>query len=81
MIVAHALTDATVDDVATAIALINAVDGGLTSVTGDAAYDTIAFYERRPLPGARPSWSPCPRRHACLDGDRGRALGIALSRR
>ena len=74
VIVAHALTDATVDDAATAIALINAVDGGLTSVTGDAAYDTIAFYETAAA-GARPSWSPRPRRHACLDGDRGRALG------
>ena len=39
VIVAHALTEATVDDAATAIALISAVDGGLTSVTGDAAYD------------------------------------------
>ena len=45
VIVAHALTEAAVDDAATAIALISAVDGGLTSVTGDAAYGTIAFYE------------------------------------
>ena len=52
VIVAHALTDATVDDAATAIALINAVDGGLTSVTGDAAYDTIAFYETAAARGA-----------------------------
>ena len=52
MIVAHALTDATVDDAATAIALIRAVDGGLTSVTGDAAYDTIAFYETAAARGA-----------------------------
>ena len=52
VIVAHALTDATVDDAATAIALISAVDGGLTSVTGDAAYDTIAFYETAAARGA-----------------------------
>ena len=45
VIIAHALTEATVDDATTAIELIAAVDGGLTSVTGDAAYDTIAFYE------------------------------------
>jgi hypothetical protein len=45
VIVAHALTDATVDDAAMAIALIGAVDGGHTSVSGDAADDTVAFYE------------------------------------
>src|SRR5262245_6066400 len=45
VIMAHALTEATVDDATTAIALIQAVDGGLTRVTGDAAYDTIAFYD------------------------------------
>ena len=52
VIVAHALTEAAVDDAATAIALISAVDGGLTSVTGDAAYDTIAFYETAAARGA-----------------------------
>ena len=45
MIVAHALTEATIDDATTAIDLIRAVDGGLTSVTGDAAYDTVAIYD------------------------------------
>ena len=52
VIVAHAVTDATVDDAATAITLIRAVDGGLTSVTGDAAYDTVAFYEAAGARGA-----------------------------
>ena len=52
VIVAHALTEATVDDAATAIELISAFDGGLTSVTGDAAYDTIAFYETAAARGA-----------------------------
>ena len=52
MIVAHALTEATVDDAATAIELISAFAGGLTSVTGDAAYDTIAFYETAAARGA-----------------------------
>ena len=51
-IVAHALTDATGDDATTAVELISAVDGGLTSVTGDAAYDTIAFYEAATARGA-----------------------------
>ena len=49
---AHALTEATVDDATTAIALIKAVDDGLTSVTGDAAYDTIAFYDAAGARGA-----------------------------
>jgi hypothetical protein len=39
VIVAHALTAATVDDATTAIELIKAVHGGVASVTGDAAYD------------------------------------------
>jgi len=46
MIVAHALTEATIDDATTAIDLIRAVDGGLTSVTGDAAYDTASALAR-----------------------------------
>ena len=52
VIIAHALTEATVDDATTAIELITAVAGGLTSVTGDAAYDTIAFYEMAAARGA-----------------------------
>ena len=45
VIVAHALTEATVDDATTAIELIQTVDGCVASVTGDAAYDSIAFYD------------------------------------
>ena len=45
MILAHTLTEATVDDATTAVGLINAVDGDLVSVTADAAYDTVAAYE------------------------------------
>ena len=43
MIIAHALTEATVDDATTAIELIQTVDGHIASVTGDAAYDSIAW--------------------------------------
>ena len=50
VIVARALTEASVDDATTGIALIEAVDGVLGRVTADAAYDTIGFYE---APGAR----------------------------
>ena len=45
VIVARALTEASVDDATTGIALIEAVDGALGRVTADAAYDTISFYE------------------------------------
>ena len=52
VIVAHALTDATVDDATTAIELIQTVEGGLASVTGDAAYDSVAFYDAACARGA-----------------------------
>jgi IS5 family transposase len=45
VIVAHALTEATVDDATTAITLIGAVPGDVASVIADTAYDTIAFYD------------------------------------
>ena len=45
VILAHTLTEATVDDATTAVGLINAVDGDLVSVTADAAYDTVAVEE------------------------------------
>ena len=45
VILAHMLTEATVDDATTALDLINAVDGNLVTVTADAAYDRVAVYE------------------------------------
>ena len=45
MIVAHALTDARVDDATTGVELIAAAAGDLARVTADAAYDTIAVYD------------------------------------
>jgi hypothetical protein len=45
MIVAHALTESTVDDATVGIALIGAAAGSIASVTADAAYDTVAFHE------------------------------------
>ena len=45
MIVAHSLTEATVDDASVGTDLIGAAAGPVASVTGDAAYDTVAFYE------------------------------------
>ena len=45
VIVARALTEASVDDATTGITLIEAVNGALGRVTADAAYDTVGFYE------------------------------------
>jgi hypothetical protein len=45
VIVAHMLTEATVDDATVGIDLIGAAVGDVASVTGDAAYDTVGFYE------------------------------------
>ena len=45
MIVAQALTAAHVDDATTGVTLIAAVDSEISSVTADAAYDTVAVYE------------------------------------
>ena len=52
VIVAEALTEATVDDAITGIDLIDTVDDDLVSVTGDAAYDTLAFYDAAGTRGA-----------------------------
>ena len=53
MIRVHALTEATVADATTAIDLIETVDGDLTSVTADAAYDTVAFHDTAGARGAQ----------------------------
>ena len=52
VIVAHALTEATVDDATTGIGLIGALNADISRVTADAAYDTIAFYETATARGA-----------------------------
>ena len=52
VIVAHALTEATVDDATTGIDLIETVDDEIRRVTTDAAYDTVAFYEAAEVRGA-----------------------------
>ena len=52
VIVAHMLTEATVDDATTGIGLIEALDADVARVTADSAYDTIAFYETAAARGA-----------------------------
>ena len=53
VIIAQALTDATIDDATIGVTLIEDIDSALASVTGDAAYDTIAIYEAAAGRGAR----------------------------
>ena len=52
VIIAHTLTEATVDDATTGIGLIEALDADTARVTADAAYDTIAFYDTATARGA-----------------------------
>ena len=61
-IVAHALTGGHLDDATTALDLIAEVDGVVSRLTADAAYDTIRIYtaaprrrrRRSPTPSCRP---------------------------
>ena len=53
VIVACALTEPTADDAITGISLVDEVDGHLTRVTADPAYDTLAFYGAVGARGAR----------------------------
>jgi IS5 family transposase len=52
VIVAHALTKGNVDDATTGITLIEATAGDLGSVTADAAYDRVGFYDAAGARGA-----------------------------
>ena len=52
VIVAHARTDATVDDATTGVELIEAVNDDIASVTADAAYDTVGCYDAAGARGA-----------------------------
>ena len=47
LIVGNTRMEAIVDDAATGLDLVRAVDGALTSVTADAAYDTVGEEESR----------------------------------
>ena len=53
VIVACALTEPTADDAITGSRLVDEVDGHLTRVTADPAYDTLAFYGAAGARGAR----------------------------
>lgn len=53
MILAQSLTQATADDASTAIDLLDTIEGTITCVTADGAYDTAAMYEAAAERGAR----------------------------
>jgi Transposase DDE domain len=72
-IIAHALTDAIVDDALTGIALTEGITGAVASLTADAAYDTIAFYAVAAARGARVVVPPAKTATALGRGPRSRA--------
>ena len=78
VIVAHALTEPTVDDATTGIDLIETVDDEIARVTADAAYDTIAFYDAATARGATvvipPNKTACVSRRRHRSGARDRTI-------
>ena len=58
VIVAQALTEGHVDDATTGVTLVEAAAGDLGSVTADAAYDTLGFYEAAGARGAAVVFPP-----------------------
>ena len=73
VIVARALTEASVDDATTGIALIEATDGALGRVTADAAYETIGFDEAAGARGATVVVPPTRTANVSRRGPRSRA--------
>ena len=73
VIVARALTEASVDDATTGITLIEAVDGTLGRVTADTAYDTVGFYEAAGARGATVVVPPTSTANVSRRGPRSRA--------
>ena len=87
VIVACALTEPTADDAMTGISLVDEVDGHLTRVTGDPAYDTLAFYGAAGARGGRvvvpPTKTASLSRRGARSGARDRTIRrvTALGRR
>jgi len=71
VIVAHALTGGHVDDATTALDLIDTVEGDVSCLTADAAYDTRGIYEAAGARGATVVIPPS--RTATLSGRRPRS--------
>ena len=73
VIVAHALTGGHVDDATTALDLIDTVEGDVSCLTADAAYDTRGIYEAAGARGATVVIPPT--RTATVSGRRPRSRG------
>ena len=73
MIRAPVLTDSSGDDAKTGIKLIKKTKGVPASVTGDAAYDTVAIYDQAGARGARVVVPPT--RTASVSGHKSRSAG------
>jgi hypothetical protein len=71
MILAQVLTDSSGDDAKTGIKVIKKTKGKLSSVTGDASYDTVAIYDQAASRGARVVVPPT--RSASLSGRKRRS--------
>ena len=72
VIVAHALTEATLDDATTGLELIATVNDDITRMTGDAADDTVAFYDTASARGATVVVSPAKTARVSPRGPRSR---------
>ena len=79
MVVAQAITAATVDDGTIGISLIEAADGDLRSVTADAAYDTVAFYDAAGARGATVVVPPASTANVSRRGPRSSARDRTIS--
>ena len=71
MIRAQVLTDSSGDDAKTGLKVIKKTKGKLSSVAGDAAYDTVAMYEQAGSRGARVVVPPA--RSASVSGGKPRS--------
>ena len=79
VIVAHALTEATVDDATAGIDLIGAAAGDVARVTADAAYGTVAFYQAASARRARVVVPPTKTANVSRRGPRSRARNRAIT--
>ena len=79
LIVAEALTHGSADDAKTALDLIAEMEGEITSITADAAYDTTAIYDASAARAPKLSFHLRRVRLDRVDEDLGRVLAIVQS--
>ena len=79
VIVAQALTASAVDDASTGLDLIETIASSARTVTADAAYDTLAFYETANTRGTTVVVPPAKTAKLSRRNPRGRALAMGRS--